>query len=1147
MEPEVLLERARLLAERGRCLVEPNPLVGAIALDAHGVVAEGFHARYGGPHAEEVALERCLVQGRSPETLVVTLEPCSSVGAGKRRPPCTELICMAGVQRVVVGVLDPDPRHAGRGLELLREAGVEVLGPLPTPGLEALLTRFRQALERRRPWVLAKWAMTLDGKTATQSGSSRWISGEAALDWAHELRATADAVLVGFGTALTDDPELTVRRVTGKDPLRVVLDAEALLPPHAKLLRDRERGPVLVFVGAEADAGRVRALEAAGAKIDLCPFEAVSETGRRRVDLDYVLLRLREEYSVRRILVEGGGATLARFFERGAIDEVATCIAPKLVGGKRAPTPLGGQGIALMSDAVELEDVRTDLLGDCVRMHGFVRRAVLLVLFFVGACLASCGSASVPGELGLRAKFATEVPAELLQRFREAETLSHRGEAEAALALLDEIIAQQPLFVAAQRLRQILLRERGRAGLLWREVEELERRFPGRPEPHYLATRLMPRLYERYERIMEGQRRWPTSWWTTYAETWRRLRVREGEEEAQAAAMRLAQAAGDANWPGGALLAASLVDASKPWGGAQALFESLKQRFPDDASLDFARYRAGKAWWSLAESGIRGAPHAPSAAEVVRRVCSNPLQRRLFVDFLRETLRHEPGLIRGLIETVGAERLLTACRLESASDVEGAVLQVAIDERRHHGIGRVGFWYASPTRRVMREQAQRGDLEAVVATHETSLPRIVLEDEGNRLAPRVRALYRGPYRGIQQCPEGSAEARGALRALLDCGAVDEVLLLGLAWHKHEAEIADLVAEARSFQLFEVAFIERLSVLEEKSRLEDCLEVVRQVSLEILGQDVVGQVRILDFPVIGGRLVDPFGPGLPRFFDRYGKHLVLGTLDEPTRRPAIGIGTKVYERRLPVRPGLLVPGRGVEVMLESWSFATSLGLGFSEPAGIALWNHYVLDLRKWEEWVDDLQRLFDKFDADAGVLLDDPIPQADALSLNRPAQVDWKLLAAAQRSDGRYRERIGERVLTLLRLHEHAHIVDAQRFLPALRNPGASFQLFAKSGFQAAVLMADLEGRAELAALAFGADPRLTLAHLSSFIGDAYEEAGSPHRLGFARMLRRLVAAWEADGAPGAREPGSNLLAQLHLLDPERAVQYARTILAGLGF
>lgn len=367
-----MLERARLLAERGRGIVEPNPLVGALALQGGRVVGEGWHRRYGGPHAEEVALEAALVAGADPDTVVVTLEPCSSGGPGKRRPACTSLLLEAGVRTVAVGLLDPDPRHAGRALEILSEQGVQVLGPFPSPELEALLVRFRRALDRQRPWVVAKWAMTLDGKTATRTGSSRWISGDEALDWAHELRAASDGVLVGIRTALEDDPQLTVRRVNGIHPLRIVLDAEAVLDPACRLFEAVEQAGLLVVCAEGSDETRRAALESKGAQVVCVPAPGRSPSGRPLLDMDRVLALLRQDFGLRRVLVEGGGETLAQFFVRNAIDEVATCVAPKLVGGRHAASPLGGIGLASMSEAKELCDVRIDTLGSCVRIVGFV-------------------------------------------------------------------------------------------------------------------------------------------------------------------------------------------------------------------------------------------------------------------------------------------------------------------------------------------------------------------------------------------------------------------------------------------------------------------------------------------------------------------------------------------------------------------------------------------------------------------------------------------------------------------------------------------------------------------------------------------------------------------------------------------------------
>ncbi|HEY3173068.1 MAG TPA: bifunctional diaminohydroxyphosphoribosylaminopyrimidine deaminase/5-amino-6-(5-phosphoribosylamino)uracil reductase RibD [Thermoanaerobaculia bacterium] len=351
---EDFLSRAIGLAERGRYTVSPNPMVGAVVARGRRVLAETWHRRAGGPHAEAAALEGVRSRARGAD-LHVSLEPCVHQG---RTPPCVPSIVAAGIGRVFVAARDPNPAVSGRGIRALRRAGIEVVeaGPALRRRAERQNEKFRLWITQRRPFVLAKWAATLDGKTAAASGQSRWITGDAARRRALLLREEYDAVLVGSGTVLADDPLLT-RRLgkAGRRPhRRIVLDGRLRAPASARFFADPEGALVVTAVAEEeARAGR---LAARGVEIWSLP-------GRDgRIDLDRLLARLARE-EVTSLLVEGGAETLWGFFRADLVDRVAVFFAPRVLGGRDAPSGVGGDGFALeQSDHVV--DLEHERLGD---------------------------------------------------------------------------------------------------------------------------------------------------------------------------------------------------------------------------------------------------------------------------------------------------------------------------------------------------------------------------------------------------------------------------------------------------------------------------------------------------------------------------------------------------------------------------------------------------------------------------------------------------------------------------------------------------------------------------------------------------------------------------------------------------------------
>ncbi|MBI2434530.1 MAG: bifunctional diaminohydroxyphosphoribosylaminopyrimidine deaminase/5-amino-6-(5-phosphoribosylamino)uracil reductase RibD [Candidatus Hydrogenedentes bacterium] len=362
---EQYMRRALELAARGRGRTSPNPMVGCVIVSDGKIIGEGYHERAGGPHAEANAIADARARfGPTASRLqstafYITLEPCTHHG---KTPPCIDLLLKERPGRVVVAMEDSNPLVAGKGIQALAAAGI----PVEVGVLEAEARRLNEAfikfITARRPFVIAKCAMTLDGKIATRTGHSQWVTGEAARRRVHELRDEVDAILVGSRTVMVDNPRLTTRledRV-GKDPIRIILDAGDYLSPDSNVFRHKSQAPTWIAVTEPRDypfANDVIRLPKGNGGVDMGAL--MEELGRRDVTL---------------LLIEGGGTTLASAFEDGIVDKVMFFIAPKIVGGREAITPVEGVGLATMDEAVQLADVETTHVGEDILVTGYVKQ-----------------------------------------------------------------------------------------------------------------------------------------------------------------------------------------------------------------------------------------------------------------------------------------------------------------------------------------------------------------------------------------------------------------------------------------------------------------------------------------------------------------------------------------------------------------------------------------------------------------------------------------------------------------------------------------------------------------------------------------------------------------------------------------------------
>jgi diaminohydroxyphosphoribosylaminopyrimidine deaminase/5-amino-6-(5-phosphoribosylamino)uracil reductase len=357
------MQMALELAEKGRGAVAPNPMVGAIIVKDGRIIGAGYHEKFGEGHAEVNAI-RSATEDVAGATIYVTLEPCSHYG---KTPPCSDKIIEKKIGRVVIAALDPNPLVSGRGVKKLQAAGIEVVTGILAEESSRLNEIFMKYIVAKEPFVVMKAAMSLDGKIATRTGESQWITGPAARERVHQLRSALSGIMVGVQTVITDDPQLTSRIPGGKNPLRIIVDSTLLIPLEAKVLQNQELAKTIIATTERADRNKAALLEAAGIELLTVP----AKDGR--TDLK-ALMRALGERGIDSILLEGGATLNFSALQAGIVDKVQIYIAPKLIGGETAKTPVGGEGIEKLSQAFGVLDLKASSVGEDILLEGYLAK-----------------------------------------------------------------------------------------------------------------------------------------------------------------------------------------------------------------------------------------------------------------------------------------------------------------------------------------------------------------------------------------------------------------------------------------------------------------------------------------------------------------------------------------------------------------------------------------------------------------------------------------------------------------------------------------------------------------------------------------------------------------------------------------------------
>ncbi len=361
------MTRALELAQLGAGHANPNPLVGALIVKNGKIIGEGYHEKYGHAHAEVNAFNNAK-EDVQRATMYVTLEPCSHFG---KTPPCAETIIKKGIKKVVIAMKDPNPLVAGRGINILKDSGIEVVTGLMEEEAKKLNEIFIKFITTGLPFCTLKTAMTLDGKIAAYTGDSRWVTNERSREYVHKLRHKYSSIMVGIGTVLADDPLLTTRldMVNSKNPIRIVVDSKGKIPLDAKILKCDDNTKTIIATTEAIDKEKLKYIEAKGADLIVTPLK------NNRVDLLY-LIKVLGQRKIDSILLEGGSTLNYSALQEGIVDKVLSFIAPKIIGGSLSKTPVGGKGIPFMRDAIALNNINLCKFGDNLMLEAYLRKEV---------------------------------------------------------------------------------------------------------------------------------------------------------------------------------------------------------------------------------------------------------------------------------------------------------------------------------------------------------------------------------------------------------------------------------------------------------------------------------------------------------------------------------------------------------------------------------------------------------------------------------------------------------------------------------------------------------------------------------------------------------------------------------------------------